>query len=77
MGRAVEGGAVLFSIVTLLGALVVYWVLMTNFLFNTGQIIHGQWRNTSARLHTVSGEIQVLGYTRSVEKYKVQVIYGQ
>ncbi|KAF2366819.1 Amino acid transporter transmembrane domain [Trinorchestia longiramus] len=39
-GRVVEGGAIIFSIITLLGALVVYWVLMSNFLYNTGLVIH-------------------------------------
>ncbi|XP_005998499.1 neutral amino acid transporter 9 [Latimeria chalumnae] len=29
-----------FSMVSLIGAMVVYWVLMSNFLFNTGKFIH-------------------------------------
>uniref|UniRef100_A0A2P2I9S2 Sodium-coupled neutral amino acid transporter 9-like n=1 Tax=Hirondellea gigas TaxID=1518452 RepID=A0A2P2I9S2_9CRUS len=56
-GRLVEGGAVVFSILTLLGALVVYWVLMSNFTYNTGMAIHnaiysdaGEHNNSAALL---------------------------
>lgn len=28
--------------VSLIGAMVVYWVLMSNFLFNTGQFIYSE-----------------------------------
>ena len=42
VGKICEGGAILFSVMTLLGALVVYWVLMSNFLYNTGKVIHGE-----------------------------------
>lgn len=42
MGRVLEGLTVTFSVLTLVGAQVVYWVLMSNFLFNTGEIIYGE-----------------------------------
>ncbi|CAL4117545.1 unnamed protein product [Meganyctiphanes norvegica] len=41
LGKITEGLTVIFSMVTLVGAMVVYWVLMSNFLFNTGEMIHG------------------------------------
>lgn len=42
LGRLTEGVTVTFSVLTLVGAQVVYWVLMSNFLFNTGEIIYGK-----------------------------------
>ncbi|XP_053501345.1 sodium-coupled neutral amino acid transporter 9 [Ictalurus furcatus] len=39
-GRLGQWSSLLFSMVSLLGAMVVYWVLMTNFLFNTGKFIY-------------------------------------
>ncbi|XP_077203247.1 neutral amino acid transporter 9 [Paroedura picta] len=35
-----QWSSLLFSLVSLIGAMVVYWVLMSNFLFNTGQFIY-------------------------------------
>ncbi|XP_034296775.1 neutral amino acid transporter 9 isoform X2 [Pantherophis guttatus] len=35
-----QWSSLLFSLVSLIGAMVVYWVLMTNFLFNTGKCIY-------------------------------------
>ena len=35
--------AAIFSVVTLLGASMVYWVLMSNFLFNIVDYAHGAW----------------------------------
>ncbi|XP_029432995.1 sodium-coupled neutral amino acid transporter 9 isoform X2 [Rhinatrema bivittatum] len=35
-----QWSSLLFSMVSLVGAMVVYWVLMSNFLFNTGQFIY-------------------------------------
>ncbi|XP_042207505.1 sodium-coupled neutral amino acid transporter 9-like [Homarus americanus] len=40
LGKLTEGLTVSFSVLTLVGAQVVYWVLMSNFLFNTGEIIY-------------------------------------
>ncbi|XP_071546894.1 neutral amino acid transporter 9-like isoform X2 [Panulirus ornatus] len=40
LGKLTEGITVTFSALTLVGAQVVYWVLMSNFLFNTGEIIY-------------------------------------
>ncbi|XP_048359041.1 sodium-coupled neutral amino acid transporter 9 [Sphaerodactylus townsendi] len=35
-----QWSSLLFSLVSLIGAMVVYWVLMSNFLFNTGNFIY-------------------------------------
>ncbi|XP_008100989.1 neutral amino acid transporter 9 isoform X2 [Anolis carolinensis] len=35
-----QWSSLLFSLVSLIGAMVVYWVLMSNFLFNTGKFIY-------------------------------------
>ncbi|XP_030048991.1 neutral amino acid transporter 9 isoform X1 [Microcaecilia unicolor] len=35
-----QWSSLLFSLVSLVGAMVVYWVLMSNFLFNTGKFIY-------------------------------------
>uniref|UniRef100_A0A6Q2ZB08 Neutral amino acid transporter 9 n=1 Tax=Esox lucius TaxID=8010 RepID=A0A6Q2ZB08_ESOLU len=35
-----QWSSLLFSMVSLIGAMVVYWVLMSNFLFNTGKFIY-------------------------------------
>lgn len=34
--------SLIFSLVSLIGAMVVYWVLMSNFLFNTGKFIYSK-----------------------------------
>lgn len=34
--------SLIFSMVSLVGAMVVYWVLMSNFLYNTGQFIYSK-----------------------------------
>uniref|UniRef100_A0A7N8WU71 Neutral amino acid transporter 9 n=1 Tax=Mastacembelus armatus TaxID=205130 RepID=A0A7N8WU71_9TELE len=39
-GRFGQWSSLIFSMVSLIGAMVVYWVLMSNFLFNTGQFIY-------------------------------------
>uniref|UniRef100_A0A8C6KG72 Neutral amino acid transporter 9 n=1 Tax=Nothobranchius furzeri TaxID=105023 RepID=A0A8C6KG72_NOTFU len=36
-GKTGQWSSLLFSMVSLIGAMVVYWVLMSNFLYNTGQ----------------------------------------
>ncbi|KAI4878837.1 hypothetical protein NFI96_033552 [Prochilodus magdalenae] len=42
-----QWSSLLFSLVSLIGAMVVYWVLMSNFLFNTGKFIYNQVHNVS------------------------------
>lgn len=44
-GKVGQWSSLMFSMVSLVGAMVVYWVLMSNFLFNTGQFIYSkkQW----------------------------------
>ncbi|XP_016311858.1 sodium-coupled neutral amino acid transporter 9 [Sinocyclocheilus anshuiensis] len=39
--------SLVFSLVSLIGAMVVYWVLMSNFLFNTGKFIYNYVHNVS------------------------------
>ncbi|XP_051973843.1 sodium-coupled neutral amino acid transporter 9-like [Xyrauchen texanus] len=39
--------SLIFSLVSLIGAMVVYWVLMSNFLFNTGKFIYNYAHNVS------------------------------
>jgi len=41
LGRWAEILSVVFSLVALVGGAVVYWVLMSNFLFHTVTFIHG------------------------------------
>ncbi|ETE72821.1 putative sodium-coupled neutral amino acid transporter 9, partial [Ophiophagus hannah] len=42
-----QWSSLLFSLVSLIGAMVVYWVLMTNFLFNTGKCIYNYIHDTN------------------------------
>uniref|UniRef100_M3ZZP8 Neutral amino acid transporter 9 n=1 Tax=Xiphophorus maculatus TaxID=8083 RepID=M3ZZP8_XIPMA len=39
-GKLGQWSSLVFSMVSLVGAMVVYWVLMSNFLYNTGQFIY-------------------------------------
>ncbi|XP_026074937.1 sodium-coupled neutral amino acid transporter 9-like [Carassius auratus] len=39
--------SLVFSLVSLIGAMVVYWVLMSNFLFNTGKFIYNYVHNVN------------------------------
>lgn len=41
-GKFGQWSSLVFSMVSLIGAMVVYWVLMSNFLFNTGQFIYSK-----------------------------------
>ncbi|RCN26254.1 hypothetical protein ANCCAN_28020 [Ancylostoma caninum] len=41
LGKGGEYLAVGFSVVVLLGGIMVYWVLMSNFLFYTGTVVYG------------------------------------
>lgn len=38
-----QWSSLLFSLVSLIGAMIVYWVLMSNFLFNTGEFIFSKY----------------------------------
>lgn len=38
-----QWSSLLFSMVSLVGAMIVYWVLMSNFLFNTGKFIYSKY----------------------------------
>ncbi|KAL7847132.1 hypothetical protein SRHO_G00221120 [Serrasalmus rhombeus] len=42
-----QWSSLLFSLVSLIGAMVVYWVLMSNFLFNTGKFIYNFVHNVN------------------------------
>ncbi|XP_046873212.1 sodium-coupled neutral amino acid transporter 9 isoform X1 [Hypomesus transpacificus] len=46
-GKFGQWSSLVFSMVSLIGAMVVYWVLMSNFLFNTGKFIHNYANNVS------------------------------
>ncbi|XP_038589228.1 sodium-coupled neutral amino acid transporter 9 isoform X1 [Micropterus salmoides] len=46
-GKFGQWSSLVFSMVSLVGAMVVYWVLMSNFLFNTGQFIYNYAHNVS------------------------------
>lgn len=42
-----QWSSLFFSLVSLIGAMVVYWVLMSNFLFNTGKFIYNYVHNVN------------------------------
>ncbi|EPB76388.1 hypothetical protein ANCCEY_04549 [Ancylostoma ceylanicum] len=45
LGKGGEYLAVGFSVIVLLGGIMVYWVLMSNFLFYTGTVVYAfSWR---------------------------------
>ncbi|XP_038825933.1 sodium-coupled neutral amino acid transporter 9 [Salvelinus namaycush] len=46
-GKFGQWSSLVFSMVSLIGAMVVYWVLMSNFLFNTGKFIYNYAHNVS------------------------------
>ncbi|XP_068430206.1 neutral amino acid transporter 9 [Clinocottus analis] len=46
-GKFGQWSSLFFSMVSLIGAMVVYWVLMSNFLYNTGQFIYHFAHNVS------------------------------
>jgi len=41
LGRWAEILSMIFSLIALIGGAIVYWVLMSNFLFHTVTFIHG------------------------------------
>ncbi|MFT7815718.1 sodium-coupled neutral amino acid transporter 9 [Arapaima gigas] len=47
LGPFGQWSSLIFSLVSLIGAMVVYWVLMSNFLFNTGKFIYNYTHNVS------------------------------
>ncbi|XP_061119689.1 neutral amino acid transporter 9 [Conger conger] len=47
LGPFGQWSSLLFSTVSLIGAMVVYWVLMSNFLFNTGKFIYNYVHNVN------------------------------
>ena len=56
LGRWAEILSVIFSLIALLGGAIVYWVLMSNFLFHTVTFIHGQcftWSFASAACYGI------------------------
>lgn len=46
-GKFGKWSSLVFSMVSLIGAMVVYWVLMSNFLYNSGQFIYNYAHNVS------------------------------
>lgn len=47
LGTFGKWSSLIFSLVSLVGAMVVYWVLMSNFMFNTGEFIYNYVHNVS------------------------------
>ena len=43
LGKPGELIAILFSVGAIAGTIIVYWVLMSNFLFNSGKYIQGKF----------------------------------
>lgn len=41
-GKFGQWSSLVFSMVSLIGAMVIYWVLMSNFLYNSGQFIYSK-----------------------------------
>ncbi|XP_031694317.1 sodium-coupled neutral amino acid transporter 9-like [Anarrhichthys ocellatus] len=46
-GKFGQWSSLVFSMVSLIGAMVVYWVLMSNFLYNSGQFIYNYVHNVN------------------------------
>uniref|UniRef100_A0A674N2P1 Neutral amino acid transporter 9 n=1 Tax=Takifugu rubripes TaxID=31033 RepID=A0A674N2P1_TAKRU len=42
LGKFGQWSSLVFSMVSLIGAMVIYWVLMSNFLYNSGQFIYSE-----------------------------------
>lgn len=61
-GRVGQWSSLFFSMISLIGAMVVYWVLMSNFLFNTGKFIHNYVYhiNTSDSEFGTNGTVSVV-----------------
>lgn len=41
-GKFGQWSSLVFSMVSLIGAMVIYWVLMSNFLYNAGQFVYSK-----------------------------------
>uniref|UniRef100_A0A8D1GV69 Neutral amino acid transporter 9 n=1 Tax=Sus scrofa TaxID=9823 RepID=A0A8D1GV69_PIG len=52
-----QWSSLLFSLVSLIGAMIVYWVLMSNFLFNTGKFIFMICPSASSSNHPDNGSM--------------------
>ena len=50
LGKWGEWTAIIFALVTFLGGMIVYWVLMTNFLYTGGIFIYGKILNAGTNL---------------------------
>ncbi|CAI5667680.1 sodium-coupled neutral amino acid transporter 9 isoform X2 [Oreochromis aureus] len=64
-GKVGQWSSLMFSMVSLVGAMVVYWVLMSNFLFNTGQFIYNHVHNinvSDSELETNGSEKVICPY---------------
>ncbi|XP_034457609.1 sodium-coupled neutral amino acid transporter 9 [Hippoglossus hippoglossus] len=61
-GKFGQWSSLVFSMVSLIGAMVVYWVLMSNFLYNTGQFIY----NSAHNVNTTDSEFGTNGSERVV-----------
>jgi hypothetical protein len=48
LGRRLSFFGVLISLLTFLGALIAYWIFMSRFLFNVGNVIHRKQIYTKA-----------------------------
>ncbi|XP_037548373.1 sodium-coupled neutral amino acid transporter 9 [Nematolebias whitei] len=61
-GKSGQWSSLIFSMVSLVGAMVVYWVLMSNFLYNTGQGIYNFAHNinTSDSVYGTNGTEKVI-----------------
>ncbi|XP_041050326.1 sodium-coupled neutral amino acid transporter 9 isoform X1 [Carcharodon carcharias] len=57
-----QWSSLLFSLISLFGAMIVYWVLMSNFLFNTGRFIYNYVHNVTEMDHVLStnGSVKVI-----------------
>uniref|UniRef100_A0A673GXC5 Neutral amino acid transporter 9 n=1 Tax=Sinocyclocheilus rhinocerous TaxID=307959 RepID=A0A673GXC5_9TELE len=54
--------SLVFSLVSLIGAMVVYWVLMSNFLFNTGKFIYSDHHVSDQRVSLWSLSLVICPY---------------
>nr|XP_019965252.1 PREDICTED: sodium-coupled neutral amino acid transporter 9 [Paralichthys olivaceus] len=61
-GKFGQWSSLVFSMVSLIGAMVVYWVLMSNFLYNTGQFIY----NSAHNVNTSDSEFGTNGSERVI-----------
>ncbi|XP_034566321.1 sodium-coupled neutral amino acid transporter 9 [Notolabrus celidotus] len=64
-GKFGQWSSLVFSMVSLIGAMVVYWVLMSNFLYNTGQFIY----NSAHHVNVSDSEFGTNGSDRVICPY--------